>query len=71
MVLNLCRSYGTLKGQTMTQLIASKYHADALSDALLLAYWATTDADRAYHMQSVRHNLDALSKSLELKELSE
>lgn len=49
---------------TTPNLLSAKYHAAALSDAILLAYWANTDGDKAYHMANVQQSFDDLNKAM-------
>ena len=49
---------------TTPNLLSAKYHAKALADAILLAYWANSDGDKAYHMANVRQSFDDLNKAM-------
>ena len=49
---------------TTPNLLSAKYHANALADSILLAYWANTDGDKAYHMANVKQSFEGLSKAM-------
>jgi hypothetical protein len=50
------------------QAISAKYHADRVSESLLLYYWADTDANRAYHLNTIRDSFEALQKAIQERE---
>ena len=43
------------------ELIKAKYHAEQLADQLLLAYWASNESDKAYHLNQVQHCFELLT----------
>ena len=49
---------------TTPNLLSAKYHANALADSILLAYWANSDGDKAYHMVNVRQSFEDLNKAM-------
>ena len=49
---------------TTPNLLSAKYHANALANSILLAYWSNTDGDKAYHMANVKQSFEDLSKAM-------
>ena len=61
-----CVPSGNLRNPDMTtpNLLSAKYRANQLADSILLAYWANSDGDKAYHMANVRQSFDDLTKAM-------